>query len=388
MLLLREDKFVEHDGKLYIVGSSSNALYSNNAYTMGKLDILCWKLPAERYNEKLEEYIPNPNIKLLIYDGSLSFSKKRKIIKKEVKKANCIIAKLSLLQAIIGCHYAIKYKKVLIVESAADAFAALWYHGGGIKYKLAAIPINFLIKRYHRKADFAIYCSQLYLQEKYPCKCEHIGCADAVMALPKMENLDSRIVKIRNREDNAPFIVGLIGATQAEYRGHDVLIAAVGVLKRKGYNVKIKFLGGGRADEKRIKYAKKWGVAEQIEFCGYLPHNKVLEWLDELDLLVMPTKAEALGRAVVEAMSRACPVIGSKETALSELLSGDCLVHATNYNEVANRIEKFISNKQFAEYIALENFYRSFKFNSEFTNSIRHDFYSKIRETVGNEQYI
>ena len=382
MLLLREDKFVKVGDKLYIVGSASNELYRFNGLAMGKINVLSWLVSPEKYDvSKLEEFEPNPNINLILNDDRLSFRKKRKIIKQAVRADDSVIAKMSLIQAIIGCHYALKYKKTLIIESASDVKAALWFHGGHIKYKLAALPLSWLSAHYHKKADYIVYVSQMFLQGVYPSKAVSIGCPDTILHEPDISILEKRLAKVREKDSDSPFTVGLIGATQAEYRGHDVLIAAVGLLKKKGYNVNIKFLGGGTADAKRLACAEKWNVADNLEFCGRLPHDKVLEWIDNLDALIMPTKVESLGRAAIEAMSRACPVIGTIETALREILGGDCLVHASNHKEVAYKIERLIVDKKFAEYSARENFYRSFKFVSDYTMKTRQDFYNMIRET-------
>lgn len=381
MLLLREDKFVKVDNKLFIVGSASNELYYYNGFAMGKINVLSWLVSADKYDvSKLEEFKPNPNINLILNDDNLSFSKKRKIIKHAVKNDDSVIAKMSLIQAIIGCHYAVKYKKILIIESASDVTSALWFHGGHIKYKLAAYPIGWLSAHYHKKADYIVYVSQMFLQNVYPSKAVAIGCPDTIMHEPKNSVLERRLTKIADESNCEEFTVGLIGATQAEYRGHDVLISAVGLLKKKGYKIKIKFLGGGTADKKRLKCAQKWGIEDNVEFCGRLPHDKVLEWIDDINALIMPTKVESLGRAAIEAMSRACPVIGTVETALREILGGDCLVHAVNYKELADKIERLIIDKKFAEYCARENFYRSFKFISDYTMNTRKGFYDMIRK--------
>ena len=61
----------------------------------------------------------------------------------------------------------------------------------------------------------------------------------------------------------------------------------------------------------------------------------MFEWIDNLDILVMPTLAESLGRAVIEAMSRGCPVIGSIETALPEQIGSDCITYARNADSIA-----------------------------------------------------
>ncbi len=380
LLLVRNEKFVKLDDKIYIVGSSSNKLYDNNEYSMTKVDYLSWNMPSDKYDvSKLELYKKHDNIGIILNDNNISFFKKCKIIKNEVKKTDIVVAKLSINDAIVACHYALRYKKHLVIESASDAYAALHYHGGSIKYKLAALPIDLLSRHYHKKADYIVYVSQFFLQKKYPRKAISIGCPDVILEPTPEEILFNRISRIKS---NHEFVVGLIGATQAEYRGHDTLINAVGLLKKKGIIVKIKFLGGGTMNDKRISCAKKNDVLEQVEFCGRVPRDQVFSWIDAIDVLAMPTMVESLGRAAIEAMSRGCPVIGTIETALSEIIPGDNLIHAKDYKSLARIIKKIYSDKDYAETCAKTNFYTVKRYENDRIINTRKTFYDSIWEEV------
>lgn len=50
-----------------------------------------------------------------------------------------------------------------------------------------------------------------------------------------------------------------------------------------------------------------------------MPHDKIFEWLDTIDIYIQPSYQEGLCRSVVEAMSRACPVICSDACGEREL---------------------------------------------------------------------
>ena len=346
---------------------------------MGKVSILCWFVESDKYNvEDLEEFIPNGNIELLPYNKNVVFSEKRKIIKGLIKKYDSISLKMPLVDAIIGCHYAVKYKKKYVIESAGSSFKSLWYHGG-FKYKIAAFPVEALVKHYHRKAKYIVYVSKFYLQRFYKSKAKQIGCPDVVLDNPDSNVLNARLNKIKFKSaGDKRFVLGLIGASQAEYRGHDVLLKAAGLLKKEGYLVSVQFLGGGTADDKRKQVAVKNNIENEVTFCGRLPHDEVLNWIDQIDILVMPTKVESLGRAVIEAMSRACPVIGTVGTALEEQLGSDCLIKPTDYIGLANLLKNMIDDVEYLSLCAVENFYRSFKYTSSTTNKIKKRFYDNF----------
>lgn len=385
LLLVRDDKFLKCNNHYYNVGSSSNELYANNIYSMGEFYNLSWVMPANNKQvEGHEELSEFSDMHLILNDKHLGFFAKCRIIKKYVKKSDVVVAKMSLFQAIIASHYAVKYNKVLVIESASDLFAALWFHGGNIKYKLAAIPLDMFVKYYHRKANYIVYVSKEFMQKKYKSEAKSIGCADVVLDNPKKVELDKRIKKIQNYTEEHVFIIGLIGATQAEYRGHDVLIKSCAPLIKKGFRIIIKFLGGGTADYKRKKCADNNNIGENVEFCGRLKHDEVAEWLTNIDILVMPTKVESLGRAVLEAMSVACPVIGSRTTALRELLPESCLVDPTDTKAITSLIEKMIIDNEYMIECAKANFEKSREYSSAVTNEIRREFYQKIIDDMEN----
>ena len=375
MLIIRNDNFVIQNNEVYIIGSASNELYANNIFQMGQIEILGWTIDSPNVNG-LEKLILNPKMKLYLYDNKLSFYQKCKIIKKHVIKANTISLKLCIKDAMIACYYANKYKKKYVIESGSDAFASAWYHGGGIKYKIAAIPFELLARYYHKKAKYIIYVSQKYLQKKYKSNAYQIGCPDVVLDKVSEKILENRIKCINLT--TSKFTLGLIGSTNVEYRGHDTLIKVASILNREGYDIDVRFLGNTKGKEKRMKIARLEQIKDKIYFDGYREKKGVYDWIDQIDVLVMPTLTETLGRAVIEAMSRGCPVIGSIETALIEQIPSDCLTESKNINQICNILRHMFNSKDYMKNCAYENFYRAQKYLSSETNIIRKNFYDNF----------
>ena len=54
----------------------------------------------------------------------------------------------------------------------------------------------------------------------------------------------------------------------------------------------------------------------------FLGHQRMSDWWDSIDVLCMPSRAEGLPLAALEAMSRGIPVIGSQAGALPQLIDG------------------------------------------------------------------
>lgn len=379
MLIIRNDKFVIQNNEIYIIGSASNELYTNNIFQMGNIEILGWIVDTPNING-LEKLTLNKQIKLYLYDDKLSFFKKCNVIKRHVIKADSISLKLCIKDAMIACYYANRHKKNYVIESGSDAFASAWHHGGGLKYKIAAIPFEILARYYHKKAKYIIYVSRKYLQNKYKSNAYQIGCPDVVLEKTSKKILENRIEHINLT--TSKFTLGLIGSTNVEYRGHDTLIKVAGILNREGYKIDVRFLGSENGKEKRLKTARLEHIEDKIYFDGYKDKRGVYSWIDQIDVLVMPTLTETLGRAVIEAMSRGCPVIGSIETALIEQIPSDCLAEAKNVNQICEILRHMFSSKSYMKNCAYENFYRARKYLSSETNIIRKKFYDNFYKKV------
>lgn len=80
---------------------------------------------------------------------------------------------------------------------------------------------------------------------------------------------------------------------------------------------------------------------------GVLPHTQVFSWLDGLDIYIQPSRLEGLPRALIEAMSRGCPAIGSAAGGIPELLDRDCIFgnDGNNVDELCELIRSFDTNK-------------------------------------------
>ncbi|WP_191907340.1 glycosyltransferase family 4 protein [Vibrio diabolicus] len=75
----------------------------------------------------------------------------------------------------------------------------------------------------------------------------------------------------------------------------------------------------GKGDPSRFDgLAKKHGV--DVSFDGFISEkNKILDWLDDIDIYIQPSFQEGLPRATIEAMSRGCIVASSNAGGLNEL---------------------------------------------------------------------
>lgn len=288
---------------------------------------------------------------------SLLFGKQKNKIKENIIKNDFSIIRMPSFIGMVACREANKNKKKYWIEMVTDPLDTLWNHGNRLGKIIA--PIIYVINRHFvKKAENVIYVTDKFLQKKYPNKKNNIGCSDVNLEELSDSVLQARLEKIEAKEQNEIIKIGLIGSLNVKHKGHKVAIKAISKLKDK-YNIELHFLGAG--DKANwINIIKKYKVSDIVHFDGTLPSGQqVYNWIDKLDIYIMPSLTEGMPRSLIEAMSRACPCIGSNVGGIPELIGEECIVPRKNEKELAYKIIELIEDKDKMKSIAKRNFYKS-----------------------------
>ena len=102
----------------------------------------------------------------------------------------------------------------------------------------------------------------------------------------------------------------------------------------------VRFIMAGSGDMVRgiIEMAAGLGIGHKVLFTGFLRGPDVERIFRMADLYVMPSVSEPFGIAPLEAMSNDVPVIISKQSGVSEVLTHALKVDFWDINEMANKI--------------------------------------------------
>lgn len=293
-----------------------------------------------------------------IYNGPKDYFKKRKIIKSEirdlVKKSNFVIMRIPSFLGYFTFEEVKRQNKKYLFEMVACPWDSLWNHSSMLGKILA--PIMYLkTKIVCKNAKNIIYVSNEFLQKRYPTKGNNIACSNVNLEMVDNNVLKKRLSKIE-KFDGKKIKIGLIGSLNVNFKGHIEAIKMAKILKSNGYNIEVHFLGAGNK-EKWVDLAKKENVEQIISFDGTLPSGEpVLKWIDDLDIYIIPSLQEGLPRALIEAMSRACPAIGMKTGGIPELIDKRFVCKRKDYKDLANKIIDFINNKDLMIEAANDNF--------------------------------
>ena len=137
-------------------------------------------------------------------------------------------------------------------------------------------------------------------------------------------------------------LVVITVASLTPHKGHHVLINAATVVSKRHKNLRLLIVGDGPLRNKLEAYAKELRLSSNIVFTGQ--RKDIVSLLKLADLFVLPsTEREGLGIALIEAMAKGLPVIGTELGGIPEVIKDDVngfLVAPGNPYELASDIEK------------------------------------------------
>jgi glycosyltransferase involved in cell wall biosynthesis len=381
-------------GNLYTGGSYNSSVWkryldlSQDLTVMLRLEKELYKedFAREKFNHFDKERIVFKEIDDL-YSSLNSFLslKKRKEIKKkiinEVKNTDLLIARLPSTAGTIAIEYAEKFNKPYMVEMVACIWDAMWNYN--IKGKLLA-PYRYLkTRKLVKKAPYVIYVTNHFLQSRYPNNNINIGLSDVVVEEISQMDLKRRLEKIKNLDMKNLIVIGSIGAVSSHFKGFDTVIKTIYELNKQGFNFEYRIVGGG-TNERLLSLIKELGLEDNVIFEGTLTKDGVFKWLDGIDIYAQPSKQEGLPRALIEAMSKGCPCIGSNAGGIPELIESNYVFNKNNYNDFKEILKNI--NKEKMREMAVYNFEVSKSFKNEELNKKRIHFFNLIKKKLKNNK--
>jgi len=139
--------------------------------------------------------------------------------------------------------------------------------------------------------------------------CINLGTIDSISTGRR----DARL-KLGIPEDETVF--GTVGRLVAT-KGQTYLIDAFQAVMKKIPNSRLVIIGDGSLSQKLQKQVEESGISSRVLFTGY--RKDVLELLMGFDVFVLPSLAEGLSIALLEAMASRLPVIASDVGGIPEV---------------------------------------------------------------------
>ena len=365
------------NGEFYTLGGLSDSITKRYTGWFGNVTIICRAIPKQNFDKTLLK-LNNEKLKISpVRSSSLILSKEdRENIYEIVRKSDAVIVRIPSFIGGFVYDVAKKLHKPILSEVVTCPWDSYWNHS--LKGKLVAPYITYKKKKQALESDFTLYVTTMFLQQRYPTFGKQIACSDVELNDFDENILDYRLSKIKTC-NMKKIVLGTLAALDTRFKGQQFVIQAISILRKKGYDVSYRLAGGGPADYLE-SCAEKFGVKDSLFIDGSIPHDRVFSWLDSIDLYIQPSLQEGLPRALVEAMSRACPSIGAKTGGIPELVGDEFIFKRKDANAIADKILSLDNN--ILSRMAVSNLKKSEDFRTKILNERRDKFYLEFRRFV------
>jgi len=172
-----------------------------------------------------------------------------------------------------------------------------------------------------------------------------------------------------------------VGTLTHMRKGPDVLIDALAICAGQGLDAKLTIVGDGKHRRELEAHVRNLGLEERVIFLGQVPSGEpVRRQIDDADVFVFPSRAEALGRALLEAMARGLPCVASQVGGIGELLPPEDLVPPGDADALARKIFEVLGDTDRMERMARRNWDAAKEYLPEVLTERRRAFYRRVRE--------
>ncbi|EGP4720267.1 glycosyltransferase [Enterococcus faecium] len=298
-------------------------------------------------------------------------------LEQAIKNSDIVLGRFPGFIPIFVASIANKLNKPLFSEVMGCGWDAYWNHS--FLGKLVAPYILFGTKKALRGSKYALYVTNEFLQQRYPCNQASVGVSDVVISNINKDIIERRKNKIKNF-DSQNITLMTCAAIDVRYKGQQFVIKSIPTLNKKGIRVNYYCVGQGSESYLR-KVAKKCGVQDQVHFTGSVTHDEIFDLLDECDIYLQPSLQEGLPRALVEAMSRGCPSIGAKTGGIPELLPEECIIPKKSVSGISETIVKMV--EEGLDKYSDNSFNRAENFQKTKLDKRRNNYFEYIKTNIG-----
>ena len=131
--------------------------------------------------------------------------------------------------------------------------------------------------------------------------------------------LDFNEFKIKKGLDERDNLVGYIGRLSEE-KGILNFFKAIPEITKERSMIKFLIVGDGQLRDTIERYLDEENLNDKIKLPGWIPHNKLPDYLNELKLVVLPSYTEGLPNIMLEAMACGTPVLATPVGAIPDVI--------------------------------------------------------------------
>ncbi len=228
------------------------------------------------------------------------------------------------------------------------------------------------------KASGVAYVTEFSLQRRYP---PAQGIFNTHYSSIQLDASDFVASPPLERFRTSGFEIISVGTMAQLYKAQDVLLKAFAICVQEGLDARLTLVGDGKFRKDLEHLVDSLELGEYVRFAGQLPSgDAVRQQLDNADLFVLPSKGEGLPRAMIEAMARGLPCIGSSASGIPELLSSEDLVQPGDIHHLAQKIIEVLSSPERLRSMSERNLEKAKDYRNDILQRRRNAFYEEIKK--------
>jgi glycosyltransferase involved in cell wall biosynthesis len=276
---------------------------------------------------------------------------------------------------ILGFFLILRRKKYS-VEVVADPHDQLSSKANSSKVRK---PFQYLYTKFLKfqcaHAFSSAYVTSSALQKRYPPKNTRTFSYTSL-------NLDVEwfAKEAKKYTNKAQFKMVTVAMMSQPYKGIDLLLKSIKKLNDEGLSISLEIVGDGELMENYKSQAEELNISSKISFLGRIERGSALiSTLDSNDLFILASRQEGLPRAMIEAMSRGLPCIGSNVGGIPELIPNEAVFESENISDICEKVRNVLLSESFYNNLATTCYEKSFNFEKSKVQEQRTMHYEIIR---------
>lgn len=306
------------------------------------------------------------------------FFRLNSLLKNIISDEDCGIFRLPSLPTFMLLKQFKKFHRPYAIEVVIDPKDGYRYN------KIAQFVMTRKLKKECYRANGVSYVTRDFLEKKYP--------SYSIVHGEDETHFDSYYSSINLQEDffhygrtfhdfgrNPLRLIHVASAINSDIKGHTTLLNVVKKLKDEGINITLSCVGDGDLRPHYEKMAADLGISDIVSFKGLFSKKADLRaLLLESDLVVFPTQAEGLPRALIEAMAVGLPCLSTPVNGIPELLPSEYMFDPFDVNGFAEKIKSLRSNPSELQKMSEMNIKKAEDYLNYKLALRRNEFYRKL----------
>ncbi len=370
------------DGQVWTDGPFARAFWDRYLEVFDEVRVIARVLPVSAAKPT---WLPSSGegvsfAPITYYVGPYQFVTKRAAVRRSVRAAvrpeDAVIVRVPSALSMLLVPKLRQDRHPYAVEAVGDPYDV--YAPGAIRHPLRPYlrwRFTRQMQQECRQAVAATYVTAEALQRRYPPGPET---REFYYSDVQLDGCLINAPRPRNPKDSWTLIT--VGGLGHLYKAQDIQIDAVAQCRRAGLDVKLVIVGDGSHRPELQQRAAALGIAPHVDFRGQLTGRQAIcAALDEADVFLLPSRQEGLPRALIEAMARGLPCIGSHVGGIPELLPGEDRVRPNEVAELAGKIREVVTDPDRLARMSARNLERAGEFTEDILREKRLAFYQYVR---------